>query len=119
MKTTWLDADETKTVLELKVNADPTEVARAMEILKNDYHDACKLIAQMHGAAVGKFGDGPKRGIVEDVEDLRTELIGLQEENAELKKQLVQALRHVSSLQDTITFEGAAGIASIKKRLGS
>ena len=42
------------------------------EALAN-YHGACKTIAAMHGAATGEPGSGPRRGIVEDVEDLRTE----------------------------------------------
>lgn len=43
------------------------------EFWKREYEEACATIAKMHGAAVGKYGDGPKRGVVEDVEDLRAE----------------------------------------------
>lgn len=39
--------------------------------LKADHQSACNLIADTHGAAVGKRGDAPIRGVVEDVVDLR------------------------------------------------
>lgn len=39
---------------------------------KGNYDRACMTIASMHSAAVGTVGNGPKRGVVEDVEDLRT-----------------------------------------------
>jgi len=35
----------------------------------NDYTDACKLVAEMHGQIVG-MGNGPMRGVVEDVADV-------------------------------------------------
>ncbi len=40
---------------------------------KADYLDACECVAEMHGAAVGNWGDAPRRGVVEDVEDLRSQ----------------------------------------------
>ncbi len=40
---------------------------------KRDHLSACELIAEMHGAAVGEFGDAPKRGVLEDVQDLRAD----------------------------------------------
>lgn len=46
---------------------------------KNDYGDACAQIAKMHAAAVGYVG-GPKRGVVEDVEDLRSEMLRAKSE---------------------------------------
>lgn len=41
------------------------------DALKRDYLGACETIALMHGHAVGKFGDGPREGVVEDVAALR------------------------------------------------
>lgn len=41
--------------------------------MERDYLQACQTIALMHEAAMGKKGFGPKRGVVEDVEDLRKE----------------------------------------------
>ena len=40
--------------------------------LKDDYQNACKIVAEMRAAAVGQIV-GPNRGVVEDVADLRTE----------------------------------------------
>ncbi len=47
--------------------------AQAAQIaeLDADYGRACRTIALMHSAAVGKIGDGPKRGAIEDGEDVR------------------------------------------------
>src|SRR5574343_1197292 len=44
-----------------------------VERLKGDYHHACKLVADMHAAAVGEV-TGPKAGVVEDVAAVRDEL---------------------------------------------
>lgn len=41
------------------------------ERYKADYLRACETIAQMHAAATGRPGEGPTRGVVEDVEDVR------------------------------------------------
>lgn len=38
---------------------------------KQSYLNACKTIAAMHAAAVGRDDEGPIRGVVEDVEDVR------------------------------------------------
>ncbi|MGW5509924.1 hypothetical protein ACWEV9_19435 [Streptomyces albogriseolus] len=38
---------------------------------KRDYLNACETIAAMHAAATGRTGEGPVRGVVEDVEDVR------------------------------------------------
>lgn len=35
-----------------------------------DYHGACATIAEMHAAATGRVGEGPHRGVVEDVADV-------------------------------------------------
>lgn len=48
------------------------------ERYKADYLSACFLIAQMHAAATGKPGDGPIRGVVEDVADLRERAVALE-----------------------------------------
>lgn len=56
------------------------DVAEAMlrmegeiEEQKGNYLRCCQLVAEMHAAATGEPGNGPKRGVVEDVEDLRAE----------------------------------------------
>lgn len=43
---------------------------RKLNQLRRDYESACQTIAKMHEAAVGEV-TGPKRGVIEDVEDLR------------------------------------------------
>ena len=49
-------------------------VQSRLSALEDDYGRACKTIAEMHAAATGKPGDGPRRGVVEDVADLRAAL---------------------------------------------
>ena len=52
-----------------------TEIERIedeLEHTKADYLNACETIANMHCAAVGEV-TGPKRGVVDDIEDLRLE----------------------------------------------
>jgi hypothetical protein len=53
----------------------PVNVQAKVAQLEEDYGRACKLVADMHGAATGKPGDGPRRGVVEDVADLRAALV--------------------------------------------
>ena len=52
----------------------PVAIQARLAQLEEDYLRACKLVADMHAAATGKPGDGPRRGVVEDVADLRTAL---------------------------------------------
>ena len=53
--------------------APPCPHKEEVERLKTDYTGACQTIAEMHAAAVGEI-TGPKRGVVEDVIDLRQQL---------------------------------------------
>jgi hypothetical protein len=46
------------------------ELVKERDNWKRDYQEACKCVAEMHGAAVGGWGNAPKRGIVEDIEDV-------------------------------------------------
>jgi hypothetical protein len=39
--------------------------------MRQNHDGACKTIAEMHAAATGVPGSAPKRGVVEDVADLR------------------------------------------------
>lgn len=45
---------------------------RGGQDMRHDYERACQTIAEMHAAAVGEV-TGPKRGVVEDVADVRKE----------------------------------------------
>lgn len=46
------------------------EYKEAFEKAKEDHIHACSVVATMHAAAVGDT-DGPRRGVIEDVADLR------------------------------------------------
>lgn len=48
-----------------------------LDEVKSNYEGACKTIAEMHAAAVGEV-TGPRRGVVEDVHDVRSELLNLR-----------------------------------------
>ena len=48
------------------------DLHKTLDEVKTDYIHACKTIADMHAAAVGEI-TGPRRGVVEDVADLRAE----------------------------------------------
>lgn len=56
-----------------------TARAEEAERWRKDYFGACGLVAKMHEAAVGEI-TGPVRGVVEDVADVRAELVGLKSE---------------------------------------
>lgn len=74
---------------------------------KRDYLNACKTIADMHAAAVGRGDRGPSRGVVEDVEDVR-----LRAEQAEAKvDEATAVLRRVRSQLATLKEQGATGQA--------
>lgn len=66
---------------------------------KDDYLGACRMIAAMHAAAIGGVA-GPKRGVLEDVEDMHAELVRLRGDLLRWKavelelNALVQALQH-------------------------
>ena len=48
------------------------ELRKENEALLSNYHKTCGLVADMHAAAVGQM-IGTKRGLVEDIVDLRNE----------------------------------------------
>ena len=52
----------------------PETIALQLELesAKEDYLNACKLVADMHAAAVGEV-TGPRLGVVEDVAAIKTE----------------------------------------------
>ncbi|MFB7589344.1 hypothetical protein [Streptomyces sp. NPDC056169] len=51
-----------------------------IEDLKLDYTRACKTIADMHAAAIGRNDLGPIRGVVEDVADIRAAMLQAEEQ---------------------------------------
>src|SRR5690606_16232319 len=46
--------------------------------LRSAYDRACKTIAAMHEAATGRTGEGPVRGVVEDVADVRALMLAAE-----------------------------------------
>lgn len=63
--------------LEMSLDAQSAEIKNLYaerEALRSDYEGACKTIADMHAAAVGEV-TGPNRGVVEDVQDIRSQLL--------------------------------------------
>lgn len=56
-----------------------------MDRLREDYERVCKTVADMHAAAMGEI-TGPKRGVVEDIYDLKAERDSLKAEYEELFK---------------------------------
>lgn len=55
----------------------PVNVQAKVAQLEEGYGRACKLVADVHAAASGRPGDGPRRGVIEDVADLRAALMEL------------------------------------------
>lgn len=53
--------------------SDLREAEAERDEFKRNYLGACELVAKMHAVAVGEVG-GPRRGVVEDVADLRAEV---------------------------------------------
>ena len=53
----------------------PVTVQIKLAELEEDYGRACKTVADMHAAATGRPGEGARRGVVEDVTDLRAALV--------------------------------------------
>jgi hypothetical protein len=81
---------EYKTPYELHLEAQLTTANLALEEClgereerKEDYERACGLVASMHQAAVGEIC-GPRRGVIEDIADLKAERDALLAENRAL-----------------------------------
>lgn len=66
--------------------------------LYNDHQGVCKLVAEMHAAAVGYVG-GPNRGVVEDVADLKAERDRLRESAALYDRETSALKRRIEQLE--------------------
>lgn len=64
--------NQTQTILSLR---------EQLEAMRANYTSARELVAKMHAAAVGEIS-GPRRGVVEDVEDLRQRALRAESELA-------------------------------------
>ena len=80
------------------------------ERLQGDYENACKTIAEMHMAAVGEI-TGPKRGVVEDVVDLRREKIDLESKLCGMRGLIEQAHKYIHFVKGWST-HGPASICT-------
>ena len=56
-----------------------------VERLKEDYHNACKTVVQVHAAATGRPGEGPFLGVIEDAAAVCAERDALQAEVERLR----------------------------------
>ena len=63
-------------------------LVRDRERSREDYEHACQTIARMHEAATGVTGEAPRRGVVEDVQDLRDECTRLLDERTAITQRL-------------------------------
>ena len=79
---------------ELKAAAELRRLQAENEALRAEYQSACGVVARMHLAATGQT-IGPKRGVVEDVEDLRAEV-------EELRSRLQTTLSSGESHEDSL-----------------
>lgn len=76
-ETVEIPANDTTAYLDVSKGEgiDPlTEALFDAERYKQDHLGACRTVAAMHAAATGRTGEGPIRGVVEDVEDVRLRL---------------------------------------------
>ena len=58
------------------------DLTEELSQIRNDYENACRLVARMHFAATGS-NDGPKIGVVEDVEAIAAEVESLRKQRDE------------------------------------
>jgi hypothetical protein len=70
--------------------------------LKRAYEGACKTIADMHEAAMGEVC-GPARGVVEDVQDLRTAVEIISTSDTFFRKAASDAISRIDTLERELT----------------
>jgi NTP pyrophosphatase (non-canonical NTP hydrolase) len=89
-------ANITEALVEMEKHADPVlkrepsrpredrmkELQTKLDEANAQLDSVDKMVARMHAAAVGEV-TGPKRGVVEDIEDMRAELVQLRKEKAD------------------------------------
>lgn len=77
--------------------------SQGFEEMTGNYEGACKLVAEMHAAAVGKI-TGPRLGVVEDVAAIRDLLIeardAMKSNPIALYHHLVQRIDEAVGVQD-------------------
>lgn len=66
-------------------------LAAERDAARADNIRACETIADMLAAATGRHGEGPVRGVVEDVADVRAEMLATRAGIGDLRKQLSES----------------------------
>ena len=93
------------------------QLERERDQLKEDYQRTCHLVAQMHMAAMNGV-IGPKRGVIEDIADLREERDTLAAQNEALRSAL-EGIAYYSQPRKTdpmelVGFDGRYGTDDFK-----
>ena len=88
-----------------------TAMTERDRVRHEDYQRACGMIAAMHRAAMG-VTCGPSRGVVEDVEDLRTAFTAGQQEIARLQ------LNYTLLLDNTLLSDDEQRLSEVTKEKG-
>jgi hypothetical protein len=82
-----VDIPANDTTAYLGAGSDPlAEALFDAERYKQDHLGACRTVAAVHAAATGRTGEGPIRGVVEDVEDVRLRLEQAEQERDEARQ---------------------------------
>lgn len=91
-------------------------LVRDRQTLREDYERACQTIARMHEAATGVTGAAPRRGVVEDVQDLRDECTKLLDERTAITQRLCVEGTALPFVLDHIDYlkREAAGYAGLQ-----
>ena len=74
------------------IGGESEDAANEIDALRADYGQACKLVADMHAAATGRHGEGPRLGVIEDVASVRAELVALRAQVEALKAASLEGL---------------------------
>ncbi|MFC7880457.1 hypothetical protein ACFUVV_01015 [Streptomyces sp. NPDC057376] len=86
------------------------ELVAEAEGYKADYLKACTTIARMHAAATGRTGEGPTRGVVEDVEDVRLHAERAETERDGAYRERAHLVALLASLTDSAVISYARDV---------
>ena len=77
------------------------ELEKEKDEMRARWESACGTVAAMHAAAVGEVC-GPRRGVVEDVADLRAEVSRLQDGCSRMHAEVERLLDVVGNITDPL-----------------
>ncbi|NEC27206.1 hypothetical protein G3I20_11705, partial [Streptomyces sp. SID8111] len=95
------------------------ELEAERDEMRSAYDRACKTIAVMHEAATGRTGEGPVRGVVEDVADVRARMLAAEERAAQAEAELTRSENAREALRnraEQAAADVAPGVAVIRDR---